>query len=171
MGLLFYEILWLLCAYSPVHTSCECEGDTNVDVTYSQQIIRSSWVVLRKQSCDIFTSISYRISRKYEPGFSWDTLKWGYWARFHGSAYRRILRLRTRFPAYVQAPKSKTHQNSKTSDRYTQYFGTHLNLEKFWLIKKAFLYHIFCFYKVIICQDVQLRRKLFTTKSGDNFFF
>ena len=25
-------------------------------------------------------------------------------AQFHGSAYRRILRLRSRFPAYVQAP-------------------------------------------------------------------
>ena len=26
------------------------------------------------------------------------------WAQFHGSAYRRILRLRSRFPAQVQAP-------------------------------------------------------------------
>ena len=26
------------------------------------------------------------------------------WAQFHGSAYRRILRLRSQFPAYVQAP-------------------------------------------------------------------
>ena len=26
------------------------------------------------------------------------------WAQFHGSAYRWILRLQSRFPAYVQAP-------------------------------------------------------------------
>ena len=30
--------------------------------------------------------------------------KWEYWAQFHGSAYCRILRLRSWFPAYVQAP-------------------------------------------------------------------
>ena len=31
---------------SLVHTSCKCESDTNVDVTYSQRIFHRGWVVL-----------------------------------------------------------------------------------------------------------------------------
>ena len=66
--------------FSPIHTSCECKCDTNVDVTNSQRIIRRSptlfnllAISLQKEGCDVkFTSNSprIRIRRKYEPGLS-----------------------------------------------------------------------------------------------------
>ena len=41
-----YKNYVYITALSPVHTSCECECDTNVDVTNSQRKIRSSSTLL-----------------------------------------------------------------------------------------------------------------------------
>ena len=45
-------------ALSPVHASCECECDTNVDVTNSHRIIRSSSTLLNSLTCE------YRCERR-----------------------------------------------------------------------------------------------------------
>ena len=81
-------LTWLASeAWSPVHTSCECECEANLDVTNSQRTIRSSCPefnslanIAAKLGCDVkFTSNSLRIRihRKYEPGLKPFSDFWG----------------------------------------------------------------------------------------------
>ena len=71
-SILFVLYHFLFVLLSPVHTSCECECEANLDVTNLQRTIRSSCpllyslaIIAAKRGCDVkFTSNSLRIRNR-----------------------------------------------------------------------------------------------------------